>query len=754
MSDPELSNDSEALPKDRPAPRGGSGARLLAGRYRIGLRRGSAVDLASFEAVDTQLQRPVMVKLLHPSLEQDEALHRAIADGIRDASALRHPNLAHIFDSGTAEWNGHQVMFIIEESLTGGSLRDLLDRGRLLSPSQALLVGLDACRALDALHQNGLIHGDVRPSTLVFGDDRRLRLVDCGAAGPLAGRQFTDVGHVANDRAAYASPEAASRQPLVPQSDVYSLCLTLIELVTGAVPFSADSAVATLGNRVGRLMPVSADLGPMAPVFERAGRPDWASRSTAAEFGRALMQTAEKLPRPQPIQLLSGGLFADVVTAGQPVDPTGPMLRPAADAAEVAVAAEVVVAGDAAEFADAGDAAADKPSGSASVGTGAADRRLDPTQAISVTKFHDTPLTIVMADEPLASVAPTVAITQQQFDPVAPLHANPPVALDDRRAGAGSARPGLRRSVLIGIVLAILMVGGSISWWLTTPTIKAIPELVGLTEGEALNRVTPLGFRTATTREANDDVAAGTVIRTVPVAGVLMNVRLELQLVVSTGPAPRALPELVGLTLAQATAALDAAGLKIGQAEPVFDESVALGTVLRWSVPELPGSVAGDTVNKGTTVQVVLSAGPKPRPVPMLVGLTIEAATAALEELGLVVTMAPDEFSPDVGVGLIARQSPAQGESLARGASVTLVLSKGPELVKMPSLVGLTVDQARLTLSNAQLKFGLVIGDSLGTVSSAQRDGAVIPAGADVPKGATIDLVTVAPAATTTSTLG
>src|SRR5690606_2119908 len=87
------------------------------------------------------------------------------------AASLVHPNLQVIQDWGVTDWNGRTVHFVITENLTGGSLRDLLDRGRLLTPSQALVIGLDVCRGLDAAHRGGLIHGDIRPSTLIFGDD-------------------------------------------------------------------------------------------------------------------------------------------------------------------------------------------------------------------------------------------------------------------------------------------------------------------------------------------------------------------------------------------------------------------------------------------------------------------------------------------------------------------------------------------------------------------------------------------------------
>ena len=150
-------------------------------------------------------------------------------------------------------------MYVIVEHLGGGSLREYLDRGRTLSPSQALMVGLEACKALDVVHRHGLVHGDIRPSTLVFGDDQRLRITDVGLANVVGEALWTDRAHVSNALAMYAAPELAESGRRGPKGDVYSLCLTMLESMSGSVPFAGDSTVATLSNRIGRLMPVSAD---------------------------------------------------------------------------------------------------------------------------------------------------------------------------------------------------------------------------------------------------------------------------------------------------------------------------------------------------------------------------------------------------------------------------------------------------------------------------------------------------------------
>lgn len=643
-----------------------NGGRVVGGRYLLGPRRGSGVDAAVFDAFDQQLQRVVAMKVVHPDLSSDPEFQRAFSQTMEVVSSLHHPNIAVLYDWGTDVWNGRETLYVIVEHLSGGSLRDVLDRGRLLSPSQALLVGLDACKGLDALHHAGLVHGDIRPSTLVFGDDRRLRLIDVGLGQLLTDDLWSRPNEVANDRAMYAAPELAAGEGREPRSDVYSLCITLLEAVTGRVPFAGDSTVATLANRVDKLMPVSADLGPLASVFERAGRPVAADRYTAAEFGRALVQTADKLPRPAPLPLPGAGLFADRPVAGAPVDPTGPLSR-------VALADLPAEDGPAPEEAAAAAAAVEPP---------------------------------------------------------------PDAAAPRRRRVSG-------RAIAIGIAMVLLLaaVVGGVAWFATRTDSAPVPSLAGLTEGEALNAVSGHGWQTLVTPAASDTVPVGQVIGTRPPAGTELEAGKTLELLVSTGPAPRVLGELVGLTLADATAVLVAQDLLVVQVDPVFDETVPAGSVVSWSVPEQPSLRAGDTVTPGTTVQLVLSAGPQPRTVPSLAGLNEAQAIAVLAEQGLVLNKLPDQFSSTTPVGIAVGQDPATGQTVARDSAVSAAFSKGPDLVTMPPLAGLDLPTITTTLQGAGFAVGAVTGDTAAPLIAAQVAGQTVDAGQQFPRGTTVDLV-------------
>ena len=665
-----------------------SSTRLIAGRYRLGHRLGGGLDAAVFEGFDEQLQRLVVVKLVHPDLGDRPDVRKAFRSAMGIAEQLHHPNIAAVYQSGTTDWNEHEVLFVVTEHLGGGSLRDILDRGRLLSPSQALVVGLDACKALDVMHRQNLLHHDIRPSTLVFGDDRRLRVVDVGFAEVLAIAAGGIISR-SNDRAKYCSPEQAKGEAAVPRSDVYSLCLTLLEAVTGSVPFEADSTVATLSNRVDKLMPVSADLGPLAAVLERAGRSNPVDRYSAAEFGRALVQAAEKLPRPEPIPIIGGSMFeSDRSTGSQPVEATGPIRRPVAPPRQERLPA------------------ASMPASAAPLVVAASDLVPAAYEKTTVTRQIDS-------DIP----------NRNPFD-------SDEYVEPKRRRGFGW---------LIAVLLVLALAGGAFAWYSGQHETSAVPELAGMEDGVALNQIAGT-FNGVLLEESSEVVPAGIVIRTDPPAGAQLEHGKDLLIVVSSGPAPRLLPELTNLTIAQATAALEALGLVIVTGEPQFSDTVLLDVVLSWTIPDSPTLVAGDTVTKGTVVQVILSLGPEPRTVPELTGTALEVATTALEAETLLIAVGPEEFSATIAVGHVISQSPIAGTVVEFGTTVTVILSKGPDLVSIPSLAGLNPSGVTIALRDAGFTLGTIDGNTALPFKNATVAGVVVAVGQQFPRNTVVDV--------------
>ncbi len=179
-----------------------------------------------------------------------------------------------------------------------------------------------------------------------------------------------------------------------------------------------------------------------------------------------------------------------------------------------------------------------------------------------------------------------------------------------------------------------------------------VPDLAGKSQGAALNEVSGLGWNTLTPQEASETVGNGMVVRTDPVAGTKLDEGKTLTIVISTGPAPRTLPELKGMTLQQATDTLTQLGLNIVQGDAVFDDTIPAGSVVSWTVPDQPNLVAGNTVTKGVTVRVVLSKGPAPR-LPDVTGMTLDQATATLQAQQLQISQGPPAFDETVPQGVV-----------------------------------------------------------------------------------------------------
>ena len=180
--------------------------RMLGGRYRLGNAIGTGGSGTVYLADDLSLGRQVAVKVLHSSLVGDEAFVDRFRAEARLVASMADPHVVSIYD-----WGVDGQAYLVTEYLGGGSLRSILSAGRTLAPSQMLTVALEACRALDHAHRQGIVHRDVKPANLLFGQDSRLRIADFGLADALTGtasRELFGGGGVIGT-ARYASPEQA-----------------------------------------------------------------------------------------------------------------------------------------------------------------------------------------------------------------------------------------------------------------------------------------------------------------------------------------------------------------------------------------------------------------------------------------------------------------------------------------------------------------------------------------------------------------
>jgi serine/threonine-protein kinase len=635
---------------------------VVDGRFEIESEQSRSSLSTLFVALDQRSDASVILRLF--SAEATIEHGAEILEQAAIAFEMSHPNVLRLTSFGRATIRGVERAYVVHERLTGGSLQDMIDRSRLLTPSQALVVGLEVCRALDYAHKRGMSHHDLRPSSIVFGEDRKVRVADIGVASVIAEKAWTDVTTVSQERARYCAPEQAQGEPFDEKADVYALALILVEAVTGTVPFLTDSVVGTMSARVDKLFPVSADLGGLAAVLDKAGRSDPLERSSAAEMGRALVQAGPTLPRPTQIPIVSSAIFG----AQGEEDRTGDLTKPR-------------------EF----------------------NELSDDSQSFVASNTD----TMTIRDDADAVVAAGVGIED---------------------------KPLIGRWIVAAVAVLALITGGYFLFSALQKDSYAIPDLIGVDQGEATNLVTEFKWEIVVVEEANEELPVGAVIRTDPETGKKLETGKALTFVVSTGPPPVPLPELNGLDAATALATLTDGGLVLGVETPEYSEDVPAGVIIRWTISSQPTLVAGQEVIKGTAVDTFVSQGPAPRVVPDLTGMSIESATTALTDLQLTINRGDDQFSI-VAAGGVATQSPAAGESLARGTAVTVAISKGPDLVAVPQLLTLKFDKVGPALEAAGFVLGTVSGNTRGFPIAVFSAGQPVAVGQLLPRGTVLDVL-------------
>ncbi|MER7484725.1 Stk1 family PASTA domain-containing Ser/Thr kinase [Streptomyces sp. NPDC126497] len=294
-------------------------------------------------------------------------------------------------------------------------------------------------------------------------------------------------------------------------------------------------------------------------------------------------------------------------------------------------------------------------------------------------------------------------------------------------------RTALRRGPMAVVVAVLLVLGvGTGIWYINSGQFTKVPPLLGKTEQEAGDRLADAGLDVGQVEEAfSDTVERGTVISTDPEAGARVRGDDPVSLTLSKGPRTVRVPDLDGYPLDRARDLLEDDGLEPGMVTREFSGTVARGSV----VSTEPGK--GTKVRAGSAVALTVSKG-SPVDVPDVTGDDAADARAELEEAGLEVRIAAERVNSGHDAGRVARQTPGAGRQAAEGDTVTLTLSKGPEMIEVPDVIGDSVDEAKEKLKDA----GFDVDEDRGllglfgdTVKGQSVDG-----GDTAPKGSTITI--------------
>ncbi|MFE9054702.1 Stk1 family PASTA domain-containing Ser/Thr kinase [Streptomyces mutabilis] len=296
-----------------------------------------------------------------------------------------------------------------------------------------------------------------------------------------------------------------------------------------------------------------------------------------------------------------------------------------------------------------------------------------------------------------------------------------------------SRRPQLRRGPLAVVVAVLLVLGvGTGVWYINSGQFTKVPALLSKTEAQARDRLEEAGLDVGKVQHAySDTVERGKVISTDPSVGTRIRKNDSVSLTVSDGPDTVKLPDVEGYRLDRARTVLKDEGLEPGMVTRAFSEEVPKGFVIS-TKPK-----TGTTVRAGSAVALVVSKG-SPIDVPDVTGDDLADARAELTEAGLKVKVAEKQVNSEYGKGQVARQTPGSGSRAAEGDTVTLTVSKGPEMIEVPDVVGDSVDDAKRTLKDA----GFDVDEDrglLGLFGDTVKEQSV-EGGDEAPKGSTIKI--------------
>jgi eukaryotic-like serine/threonine-protein kinase len=579
---------------------------MIDGRYRVLGRLGSGGMADVYRAEDTQLGREVALKLLYRRFAEDDQFVERFRREASAAAGLQHPSIVGIFDRG--EWDG--TYYIAMELIEGRSLKDLIREQGPAPPAAATDIALQILRALRFAHKRGVIHRDIKPHNVLIDQEGRVKVADFGIARAGAS-DMTETGSIMGT-AQYLSPEQAHGQPVDARSDLYSIGIVLYELLTGRVPFDAESAVTVALKQVSEDPVPPMQLNPEVPpaldaVVMRAMEKDPARRFQDADEFIAALEAA----RTDPGAIVPPPPVEEVV---EDRDPSRWWLWLLGVLALVAVAVGLYLTLRPEEV---------------TVPNVVGQRQDVAVTALQDRGFEVTSTTVTSAD------VPRDRVVAQDPRP-------------DTTAPEGSTVE-LRVS--------------------TGPGEAAVPSVEGLPTEEAEARVRDAGFKPEISRAFSDEVDRGRVIEVSPPAGTSIELGSTVTLRVSRGPEPVTVPDVVGRSEEDARGALEGAGLTV-RTQQRESETEEPGTVLEQD------PAAGEEVERGAEVTLTVAEAPPPVELPDVVGEQEDAARAALDDAGFEVRVREQDVTDAAQDGVVVDQNPPGGEMREAGSRVTIVVGR------------------------------------------------------------------------------
>lgn len=664
-------------------------ATVINDRYEIHKRvgRGGMADV--FLARDLLLDRQVAIKILFPEFAVDPNFVERFRREAQAAANLSHPNIVNVYDWGKYEG----TYFIAMEYVQGRTLAEILKTNKRLSPKQDAEIASEVAAALGFAHEAGLAHRDIKPANILIGSNGQVKVADFGIARAMNSAtesNLTQAGSVMGT-ASYFSPEQAQGAQPDPRSDLYSLGIVMYEMVAGKPPFTGENPVSIAYKQVhDNPQPLNQLVDgvprPFEAIIAKLLAKDPKLRYPSAH---ALRDDLRRFRNGEQVQAL-------VAAAARPGTPAAGAVRPSAGPTQPvgttpSVAEPYSGAQPAAHPRIAGAPTTAMPQqpgpdlGHYPPGASAEARYYQDSN--SRTGWYALAAFIALIALVAGGVLLYQGLTRENGESTALVldnYVNQPL---ERVTGALDAL-GLPYRVIAeenpqfapNFVHRTDPEAGTIVpegrvielYYNPTDALVAVPNVEGRTLEQAAAILGTAGFQFVEERELSD-VAEGLVIRTDPPADTRVEQERVITVVVSGGPEQVSIPATVigdELEVARALLESEQYGLVVTTVERV-DDTIPAGIVIDTNPP--PNTL----VQRGDTVELVVSSGPGQVRVPPLVGLTEGQARNSLDEEGLGVEVRYQELAPGAPEdGTVLEQSIPPTQEVDKGTTISIVVGQ------------------------------------------------------------------------------
>ena len=606
---------------------------LVDNRYRIVKPLGSGGMADVFLAHDNILDRDVALKVMSTRYASDEEFVERFKREAQSAAALSHPNIVSIFDRGSSE---DGTYYIAMEYLPGGTLKDRIMRGGALPARTAAAVALQIAEALRCAHERGVIHRDIKPHNILITESGDVKVTDFGIARAASSSTMTRTGSILGT-AHYISPEQAMGEPVGPASDLYSLGVVLYEMLTGELPYDADTPLGIAMKHVnGHLRPPTA-IDPSIPAGINAVTCRLLAKDPLDRYASdaELLEDLERVvaglePANATTEMMTKVMPATLPTRVGPPPPYGGRRngKRGRGALPLILALLLLV-----PMAWAGY-----------------NYLQDRQQAEQVPLVVVPDLVGKTVEEAEKQVGENFEIrVAERVDDEKPVN----TILSQDPQGGGSAEK--------GSTISVTVVGTRVA---------DVPGVVGKGREEADQTLTKAGFEVAAQEKESSFDEEGRVLDQSPGAGTSKEVGSEVAITLGGGPSSVEVPELYGNTPDQAVELLGNVGLELGAVSEDYSADVAEGGIF------YQDPAAGESLEPGSAVNVTVSLGPQQVEVPEVYGMDLATAKQTVANAGLYYTVVEVEENEPAGTALST--DPAAGTLVDPGATVTLYYSSGP----------------------------------------------------------------------------